>query len=315
MKDPLVSVICLCYNQERYVAEALLSVLNQTYPRIELIVVDDASTDKSTQVIRKVLAGVPDAVFIRNRENLGNCRSFNKGLEKATGDFVIDFSMDDVLVKNRVEAGVKAFESHSMAYGVHFTDAEYIDEYSRTVGYHYRRDAYGSLLDTVPEGNAYRQLVEKYLICTPTMMMRRSLLLKLNGYDESLAYEDFDFWVRSARITKYIYTDQVLVKKRVLEQSLSKSHYRDPVFMKSTLAVCRKAFDLNESEKEDGSLKKRIRYEMRQCVIRGHYEIAAEFLKLLRQLNVGFVVNWSYTLLIRLRPDLRFLTRWQRPPK
>ena len=107
MKAPLVSVVCLCYNHERFVGEAVRSVLNQTHPSIQLIVVDDHSTDGSQLIIEKLLTGHPSVEFISLGKNIGNCRAFNKGLEKVAGEFVIDLSADDVLMPARVETGVR----------------------------------------------------------------------------------------------------------------------------------------------------------------------------------------------------------------
>jgi len=311
---PLVSVICLCYNHERYVAEALLSVLNQTYPRIELIIVDDASNDHSVEVIEKLIEGVENVNFIRLQENHGNCIAFNLGFKASSGDYIIDLAADDVLIKTRVERGVEEFLAHSKEFGVHFTDAMYIDEYSSVIGYHYERDQYGSLVNSVSEGDVYKTLVEKYLVCTPTMMIKRSVMEFLEGYDESLAYEDFDFWVRSARNFKYMYTDQILVKKRALSNSMSKSHFKEAKFMESTLKVCRKIYKLNTSEEENKALKVRVRYEMRQAIINNHYDIAHEFYDLFRDSNGGFLLRGIFWLIINLRPDLRWMRRFQGEP-
>ena len=84
-------------------------------------------------------------------------------------------------------------------YGVHFCDVELLDESGKSFGTHYQRDKDGKLMVPVPSGDIYSELVERYLISAPSMMMRRTVLEELDGYDEDLTYEDFDFWVRSAR--------------------------------------------------------------------------------------------------------------------
>ena len=313
-QTPLVSVVCLCYNHERYVAEAILSVLNQTYPSIELIVVDDASTDNSSKVIEKLLKDVEGAKFVRLDQNHGNCKAFNIGLKISTGKYIIDLAADDVLVKTRVEKGIQEFQNHSSEFGVHFTDAVYIDEYSSVIGYHFERDQYGGLVNSVPEGDIYSTLVEKYLVCTPTMMIDREVMESLGGYDENLAYEDFDFWVRSSRKFKYMYTDEVLVKKRALEDSMSKSHFREHRFMASTLEVCKKIYELNDSEKEYKALQGRIRYEMRQAIIHRHYDLASEFFQLYRNSGAGFLRRFPFSVFIKLKPDIRWVSRFQGKP-
>ncbi|MCU0357456.1 MAG: glycosyltransferase family 2 protein, partial [Cyclobacteriaceae bacterium] len=92
MKQPLVSVICLCYNHQLYVQEAIESVLNQTWSHIELIVVDDASTDTSREVIRALQKEHHLQKVLLLEKNMGNCAAFNRGLAIATGDFIIDLA-------------------------------------------------------------------------------------------------------------------------------------------------------------------------------------------------------------------------------
>ena len=72
--NPLVSIICLCYNHEKFVPLALQSVIDQTYPNIELIIVDDCSNDGSSTAIKEWLRQHPEIVFIENTSNKGNTK-------------------------------------------------------------------------------------------------------------------------------------------------------------------------------------------------------------------------------------------------
>ncbi|MBV6645362.1 MAG: glycosyltransferase family 2 protein, partial [Cyclobacteriaceae bacterium] len=92
--QPLVSIICLCYNHEKYVRQAVESALNQTYPLIEVIIIDDHSTDNSLQMIEKLQQSYPQLRVLSNEENMGNCKSFNKALKLAKGEFIIDLAAD-----------------------------------------------------------------------------------------------------------------------------------------------------------------------------------------------------------------------------
>lgn len=276
MTTPLVSVICLCYNHARFAEEAINSVLNQTYSNVELIVVDDHSMDNSVEIIKETLKGLP-IQFINLESNLGNCTAFNIGLEKAGGDFIIDMAADDVLLPNRIEKGVQIFDSAGVDVGVHFSDAELIDENGATLGHHSDRFPHTS----IPQGDIYLQILSRYFINSPTMMMRRQVFEKLGGYDGSLAYEDFDFWVRSSRNFKYCYSREPLVKQRMLSTSLGQQQYRfRSSQLKSTLIVCRKAFELNKTRDEHVALKKRILYEARMAILLGELRIGWSYMKL-----------------------------------
>jgi glycosyltransferase involved in cell wall biosynthesis len=240
--------------------------------------VDDASTDNSLQVIKESILDRPEITFLPLQQNLGNCRAFNKGLAASTGSFIIDLAADDVLMPNRVEAGLDAFGSLGPDYGVHFSDAELIDEAGNRIGYHSDRFPHGS----IPQGDIYKDLISGYFINSPTMMMRRSVLEKLGGYDESLAYEDFDFWIRSSREWKFGYTARPLVRKRMLKNSMSIDQFRKKSIQQiSTFRVCEKILQLNRAKDERKSLSKRIRYEMKRAALLREWGLALDYFKLL----------------------------------
>ena len=280
--SPLVSVICLCYNHEKYVEESIRSVLDQSYKNIEIIVVDDASTDNSKLVIRKILKDHSVIRFIDLDQNLGTCRAFNHGFKASQGAFIIDLATDDLLMPNRVEEGIRAFGNGGGDYGVHFSDAVIIDEEGGRLKKHYHHDEEGKLKVPVPEGDVYCELLHRYFILSPTMMIRRQVLEEMGGYDESLAYEDFDFWVRSSRNYKYCFTDQALMKKRILKGSLSSKQYRfRSLQMESTYKVCKKAYQLNRDRHERRALQKRIRYELKWALATLQFALALKYLRLL----------------------------------
>lgn len=260
MSGPLVTVICLCHNQARFVGEALESVRNQTWPSVQLIVVDDASTDDSAAVIRECLAGLPSTTFLQLPQNVGNCTAFNKALAFAEGDYIIDFAADDILLPDRIRVGVEALTAAGDKFGVNFTDANWMDEEGRHLYTHSSRFPH----ETIPQGDIYVHLIRRFFICSPTVMFRTHVIRELGGYDESLAYEDFDFWMRSSRIFKYCYTPQVLVQKRVVSGSMSEKQFkRFSPQLRSTFRICEKILEMNRSRDEQAALSERIKYEMR----------------------------------------------------
>ena len=116
------------------------------------------------------------------------------------------------------------------------------------------------------------------------MLMNREMLLKLGGYDEQLAYEDFDLWVRAARYWKFAFLDEVTFQKRKLTSSMSAQrhmhHYNEQ--MDSVYAVCRKAFHLCKSKEDLNALHERLNYEYRQCVKHGAEHLVDRYLLLLK---------------------------------
>ncbi|MDN5212496.1 glycosyltransferase [Fulvivirgaceae bacterium BMA12] len=285
MSSPLVTVICLCYNHGRFLATSIQSVINQTYSNLEIIIVDDASTDGSQELIdqfknedRVKLVMLPD--------NLGNCAAFNRGLALAHGKYIIDLATDDVLMPDRIEKQVTLFETLEKEVGVIFSNTEYIDAEGRHLRWHYPVDEHKKVKQAVPQGNIFAQLLARYFISPPSMMMRKVVLDELCGYDRNLAYEDFDFWIRSSRHYQYIYQDLILTKVRKVENSLSSRGYvPGDLQLHSTYLVCKKAKKLISNGEEKDALLERVRYEVRQAVFSENFVEATRFFSLLRELD------------------------------
>ena len=282
--EPLVTIVALCHNHAPFVREALDSILAQTHAALEVWLVDDASTDDSPTILQEYAARYPAWHLLLLPKNVGNCRAFNQAFYQSRGEFVIDFATDDVLLSERVTRQVQAFQAASPAVGMVYTNAELIDEAGRPLGLHHRPDGRGGLLPAPASGWVFAEVLRRYFISTPTMMMRRACLAALAGYDEMLAYEDFDFWVRASREWQFLYLDAVTTRKRKHPRSLGSRAYRrhDPL-LTSTIRVCEKALALARNPPERAALATRLRWEMRQAVRHGRHVEALQLARLLRQ--------------------------------
>ncbi len=281
---PLVSVVCLCYNQKEFVKSALESAITQTYPNIEIIVVDDASTDDSRTEIESFLQDHQKIKFIPLDKNVGNCTAFNLAFAQSKGKYLIDLAADDLLLPVRVEMGVADLEMADKSYGVHFSDAFIIDKEGKILNTHFVRNPDGDLAEDIPQGDIYRELITRYFINPPTMMIKREVLEALGGYDETLNYEDFDFWIRSSRKYKYLFNKTPLVKKRVLKKSLSSNQFTfRNKHQTSTQEVCRKILSLNQTKAENQALISRCWYEIRQCLKTLNLQLIPGYLTLIRK--------------------------------
>lgn len=295
---PWVSVICISYNHASYVEQALQSVVDQDYPNVELIVIDNGSIDRSAELIARFTERHSAIRFIQNPVNVGLNRAFNQGLALAEGRYVVDLSADDVLLPGRLSKQVAQFEKLAGPYAVVFSNAAYIDRSGREVALHYAVDASGHARLPVPSGNVFKPILESYFICTPTMMMRRDVLNELGGYDETLAYEDFDFWVRSARLYHYAYLDEVLTQKRLTPDSLSAQIvYTNTSLLYSTLAVCYKAFERCVTPDEFRALAGRVRRFIRKAFYVEQFDLALQFGDLLYHIEQP---DWQSKLILGL---------------
>lgn len=311
MKMPLITVICTTFNHETFVEEAILSVINQTYTHIELIVVDNASTDNTLQLVDKYCKRYPQIRRIANAWNKGLCSAFNQGLAHANGKYIIDLSGDDVLFPQRIERQVDFFEKLPSTYGVIFSNAQYINETGNFLQNHFNVDSCGNAKGEIPSGDIYKDILEQYFICTPTMMIRREVLEKLGGYDESLTYEDFDFWVRSSILYKYAYQDEILTRKRILKDSLGSQVFMPGSGMLySTYQVCNKAYDLNRNQADFDALAGRIRTFIRKCFYAQEFELAIKFRRLLNYIEDPDITTDFIVLLCRLRLPINGIYRF-----
>lgn len=279
MEQPLVTVICLCHNQERFVGDALVSVFQQTYPSIELIVVDNGSTDESIAKIEATLEFIPHSTLIKLENSGSPGVAFNTAITQAQGKYIVNFSADTLLISNRIEAQVNAFSTLDSRFGAVFTDAEFIHDNLEHAGFWIDKDAKNQPT-VIPSGNVYKALFRQNFIYPATLMIRKSVWNECNGYDETIAYPEFDFLVRSARKYHYYYHDEALTKvRKVPLQKLTLAH------LQSVLKACQSAYRQNSFDKENTILANFLRQYLHYATFTNHHQVAPEFGHLLERIT------------------------------
>lgn len=300
--QPLVSIIAISYNHAPYIKEALASVFMQTYPNIQLIVADDCSTDESMAMIEESCIG-RSVTILSNKTNKGNCTTFNEAFKKVGGKYIIDFALDDLMYPDRVSKQVAFFESLDASVGVVFTNVAVVDISGTFLYAHYPRYHHPLASDLIPQGDVFVALLSRYYINPVSMMVRREVIEKLNGYDERLSYEDFDFWVRSSRMYSYAYLPELLSAKRIVPHSLASGFYtrhREAMFQ-STLQVCKKAWWLCKNKTEIKALVYRCRYELKQALKYRYTHISAAYIDILKKTDPYYRISVCW---IRLKAML-----------
>ncbi len=218
----LVSVIVICYNHARFVVQCLESVRVQTFPQVQLIIIDDCSQDGSASLIRSWIeqTGTP-CTFIAHEKNRGVVPTFNEALDLSTGKYIAMVAADDVWMPIRLEAHVSAFHSLRDEYGVVYSDARVISEDGVTVAQ--------SFIDSYrpgnkrPQGNILKDLLSGNFLPAMCTTIRRGCLNLVGKYDESLAYEDYDMWLRLAACYRFKYLDEIVSEYRIVASSLYQS--------------------------------------------------------------------------------------------
>jgi glycosyltransferase involved in cell wall biosynthesis len=300
---PLVSVICICYNQASFVGEAIRSVVQQTYDNIELLVVDDASTDGSREQIERLLVAYPTVRSILHHSNQGLCSSFNEALALARGEWIIDLAADDVLLPQRIERQMEGALSSPPSVGVLHHYALRVTSQGKPIGVWKGHKKWQGV-----EGYVLPAVLQATCIATPTMMIRKSVLDVLNGYNEALTTEDFDFWVRSAQVCTYVFQPEVLTLWRDVPGSLSKQ--RTSAMLGDVWKVLKAVAPNLSSEEELKALATGAAYYERQALILGQPTLAASFATISKKnlltsilykcQKVGFPLQLFYSLYIRL---------------
>jgi len=287
-EDIWVTVICSCYNHSSFVAESLNSVLNQSHKNIQLIVIDDFSSDNSVEVIENFIEDYPQIIFIKNTNNLGVTKSFNNAMKFAKGEFIIDLAADDILLANCVQTQLEAFNTSKLKnLAIVYGNAEFISEKGTHISYYFDVDFNFKTINKRPFGDLYAEVIsDKTVICSVTAMVKKSVFDALNGYDENLTYEDFDFWIRVSRTYNIDFIDTVLVQKRIVPNSLHSNFFKqNNKHGYSTNLILKKAFSLNKSKKEHRILLKRINLEIKIALKTKNYFLA--LMNIILRIQVG----------------------------
>ena len=201
---PMVSIVIPAYNHGNYLREAISSVLAQNYPRIELIVIDDGSTDNTVEV----LDGMKGEFHWESQINIGQSRTLSRGWEIAKGDIFGYLSADDILEPEAVGMSVSALNDNPDAVGV-YCNFNLIDNQSRLV----RRVE-------LPDFN-YNEMLRK-VSCPigPGAFFKRTAYLKAGPWNPAFQQmPDYDFWLRLGLEGDFLHLSQVLAGFRVHEDS------------------------------------------------------------------------------------------------
>lgn len=294
-QQPLVSIICHCYNHAPFIEECLNSVLNQSYKNIELIIVDDCSSDNSVEVIENWLKKNSEVHFIKNPKNIGITKSFNNTAELAKGEFLIDLATDDVLLSNCIEEQISAFNQNPNASLV-FGNAELVDENGNFVSYCFPVDENLKVIDTNIQYTNYESILKGgNCMCSVSSMFKKETFINLGKYDENLVYEDLDFWLRLAKKNEIFFIDKILVKKRELSHSLTRNFYQKNNFSKkineSNYRILLKAFKTNTLKNEHKALLKRIHNLIERNIKLKNFKLV--FLLLVLKLKTEFRILFT----------------------
>ncbi len=231
----MVSVIIPNYNHASYIADAIQSVLNQDYQNYEIIVVDDGSTDNSRQVV----SGFGERVRYIYQENQGLSAARNTGIATARGEYIALLDADDMYEPGFLSTLVPMLQADPEAAGI-YCGYRFVDHLNHPLPQIEARK--------IPQGQLYRVLLDGNFLVPESMLVRSQCYQNTGLFDENLtACEDWDMWLRMSARNKFIGTEKVLTRHRILPGSMSTNPNR---MLDNRLVVLSKHFGMDSSEKE-----------------------------------------------------------------
>jgi len=205
---PVVSILLPSYNHARYVEEAIRSIWAQTYPHVELVVVDDGSRDESPDIIRRLAAESPIPMRVLIKENEGVARTLNRAFALASGKYIGFFASDDRLLPNHVATLVEVLEHAPADVAIAYGDV-------------YALDAQGRRADRLLRGTDPRSgrifedlLLRRFMFSGLAALMRSEVFRAVGGYNERSRLDDWELFVRATREHSVVYVDEVLAEYR-----------------------------------------------------------------------------------------------------
>ena len=205
----LVSVIINCRNSERFLKQCIDSVISQTYKNLQIIIVDNQSTDNTKEIIDSYQDNRIKYFNTLLNLNLGAAR--NIALEKTSGEFIAFIDSDDIWEKDKIERTIKRFTNNT---GLVYSNVKYFNQHKDILLYSHRN---------IYTGKCFNDLVCDYNLCMSSCIISNKVIKKYKiKFDKNLSVcEDLDFFLKIAFVSELAYVDEVHTNYRIHNSNLS----------------------------------------------------------------------------------------------
>lgn len=228
MNNPFISIIIPTYNRGYCIANAIESILNQTYQNFEIIVVDDCSSDNTMEVIKSI--NDERIVFHRNSRNIGPASSRNQGIKLSRYDYIAFQDSDDIWEASKLEKQINMCINHNNPCMVYtkmiVTDNDTISSFMPSPEMPFNKLS----------ENVYPYLLEQNFIGAPTVLLPKAIIYDVGGFRDDLsALEDWELFLRIAKRYDVLYIDEPLHIYNVHTSNTVSSNY--PKYLESMVKI------------------------------------------------------------------------------
>ncbi len=222
--QPLVSIICLNYNAERYVLQCLKSLITQTYEKIEIIIIDNASSDHSPDIINEFIKQTKvshiDILYILESVPIKITTALNKGLTEASGDYIQFIASDDLLHLDKINKQIAYINDSKKDIHVIYSDLELIDDTSNKLNVTWLSKQHKS---SFPVGNIFEDILIGNIVILPlSMLIKKEALTQIGNFDSNLEIEDYDMNLKLSHKYYYYHIGEKLAFYRIHNDNISK---------------------------------------------------------------------------------------------
>lgn len=220
VSSPLVSVVIASYNRAQFVEDAIRSVQNQTFDDVEIIVVDDGSTDST----HNILNNFGESISVINQLNQGRSSARNTGVNNSKGDYIAFLDSDDTWLYNKLAKQLDLLRKQPKVGLVH-TFSDVVDE-SGNVIRKYTDQRNKLYQQSMKSGYSYENLSESCIMFLSTVMVRRDCWESVGFMDINIpAFEDWDWYLRASRKFEISILPEVLVHFRLHSSNTSQEEF------------------------------------------------------------------------------------------
>lgn len=216
MKHPIISVVMPAYNSEKYIGEAIESILNQTFTDFEFIIINDGSTDNTAKIIKQYAQQDARIKFVNHSKNKGLVGVLNEGLDIATGEYIARMDSDDISLPTRFEKQVKYMDAHP--------ECGVLGTWFKTFGKRNTVVKHPTIIKLL-------NILSDEHVGHPTVMLRKSIIDKYQfRYDTNYKHaEDFELWSRMVLLTEIHNLPEILLNYRWADANISVVHANNQI--------------------------------------------------------------------------------------